>query len=1210
MDELLRRSQLLAGLLKGTTFARTPHVPPEAAVMELAWDASSLLAKLLEAATPVNEPLDRAYAETLITAPVLSQLEGRGLVRWILNRMQIAGGARMAVARKKHGNESPSPSLEPALVDALSLLVDASNSREQDPVSLTRDLAESIRANHAVAHRDTPSLDALIQLGWFKADGTVLFVQRPEVFMARAAATLWMRTLVRTSTRGAAYDDCVTKAESTGLTRAASVLPMGPRVALLDEMLNRVLGESDLGDYVREWNMAVLAWDDLGNHAGDPPNPGDLSQPTEILEWWARAERHISEPRFGEMRDEVSALAGCIVQNDSLDGIPPERGRRILALLKAGNTQIFLLRAVRLGVLFGRPEVIAFLLLNVQYVRFALSLLAEIRLVDDASVGWTEAQQRRHELRVQTVWHEAMSIALEVLLKLPANEAASQLASILVPMSSDASADLVFADDRKAHSDAQTRLTVTLALLKEIDPVYPINGRKHRALPRIAKELAGSVHACLSGHAIGKLKILFWLLAIEGCAEAAEAIAHVLQEWLGSTDSGGWSHDHASIATYDWTRVIRAVDAATFDALLSTTIDFDNAQNKYGALNRERLFLRVLAKALEGLATRPPSSAEDSRRRNTLETRMLALLAGSASKQKFATDNPFSRLMEGTGVGANVEELTSAVARVVDLFSSQNRETAIRLWLGSTSDLILLTRAGFAMRSAAARSLVIDRITKADLATAFKQESTVAVAGMAEDAIGLGDQALAERILAAGDECFVGRTAPRWAEDSLSPRLALAALTGDQAKFDRLLAGATEGHEFQRGLLALHTDKPSEAVTLFEDLAKTHPQSPGAQVNVFAARIRAAQSLDAASKHEHLERAVREWEAARTQLQPEDRARVESTAVYNLLLALSELGEPSRFDDLLRSLPEPVRFGQDILRLAIDELKRRGETAKATELLKDAEAFHGAASWLDQLKAGLTDTSIPPTSDIQVAATEWPLSARELRERVNEALRRKPEEIAVIFGEPGDTVETLLRRLHEEVAEDMLLLEASLHRVRDEDKFNQIFAKILKGRIKHFGWTVHEGSPGGTSDGDGPSKGTSGGEGWRDWIIQAHGRELCVCEALRCQGQVDPGYVTRHVNKLAKYDPIGHTFALMIVYIELAKFDEAAEKYRTCVENGTYPDFPLATIEPNASGSGGLKAFKSVHTRDGENVAVHHVLIWVKRNSPKAASGATSAAGI
>ena len=99
---------------------------------------------------------------------------------------------------------------------------------------------------------------------------------------------------------------------------------------------------------------------------------------------------------------------------------------------------------MQLAIRFGRVETIAALLLSREHVRLALALLADLDLEDDAFIGWTDEQQRRHEQRVQAVWYEAMSVALEVLLKLPLDEAAKEIASILVTLADDATRSSFF----------------------------------------------------------------------------------------------------------------------------------------------------------------------------------------------------------------------------------------------------------------------------------------------------------------------------------------------------------------------------------------------------------------------------------------------------------------------------------------------------------------------------------------------------------------------------------------------------------------------------------------------------------------------------------------------------------------------------------------------------------------------------------------------
>lgn len=176
MDELFRRVQLLARLLRGVTSERTNYVDPAITAMELEWNASSLLAKFLKSADVAHRTIDRTYAASVIDNAMLSQLEERGLVRWILGRMQIAPGAQMAVARKAAGQYDGVNWVEPfppEMTDALAKLVNDWNLREREPLVISTSTTESVRATHALAHPATPSIDTLVKREWFIRDDAV-----------------------------------------------------------------------------------------------------------------------------------------------------------------------------------------------------------------------------------------------------------------------------------------------------------------------------------------------------------------------------------------------------------------------------------------------------------------------------------------------------------------------------------------------------------------------------------------------------------------------------------------------------------------------------------------------------------------------------------------------------------------------------------------------------------------------------------------------------------------------------------------------------------------------------------------------------------------------------------------------------------------------------------------------------------------------------
>ncbi len=136
------------------------------------------------------------------------------------------------------------------------------------------------------------------------------------------------------------------------------------------------------------------------------------------------------------------------------------------------------------------------------------------------------------------------------------------------------------------------------------------------------------------------------------------------------------------------------LDPATFNTLIATMIDVEGAENKFGDV------------IVSGCSCACSSALAGSRREPSLTwSRHVAAdaiesdLAGSPPGLRLQTEVCHrqsvhaSWLMEGTGIGANVDELTAVIARALDLFSPAHREQAIRAWLGATDGEILLTRA-------------------------------------------------------------------------------------------------------------------------------------------------------------------------------------------------------------------------------------------------------------------------------------------------------------------------------------------------------------------------------------------------------------------------------------------------------------------------------------------------------------------------------------
>ncbi|MDB4963436.1 MAG: hypothetical protein JWP01_3435 [Myxococcales bacterium] len=1113
----------------------------------------------------------------------------------------------MVIARAASGRydgESWVAPLPDATITALSRLVGALNLQEREPLTLEAASAIELRDAHARAHSGTPAFDTVARLFGLNnvTDERLIFRPKDEL-LDRAAATLWLElTRDPTTTRASAFDLWFARVGGDGAIDAAGHLAKAARSALLDEMVERLFAENDLGDYAAEWSRVLVDEEDLGASLGSPPQAPSGDDLVEILPWWKRVDRLIGEPASGEMRSDVSSLVLAVIRHDPLDGAYASRGARIVRLLGCGHERVFLLRSVANAILRSRPEAIATLLARVELQRLGLQLLADVGIDDDAFVGWTDEQQYRRSQRIRLAWSEGASIALEVLAALPIQQAAERMAQLLLPLAIEATADLTYTVQRQPRADAEVRLEETLRLLDALETSHSVNGHQLRVLPKIATQLVAALHRLTTDESvpIGALRLLFGFLDVDPSAAAVAAIG-VLRAWLTSGPNG-WSHDHRAVAAFAWDRVVRVVDNTAFDAFVTTTPG-QLEDDEWAVANRHRLLLRVLAKAHSGIANRNAPTAAETARRDRIEASIISQLAANAPLEKYDPANVFGRLLEGSTIGTNVEELTFVAARSVDTFAPIRRDEAIDRWLGVSRDPVLLLRAASAMHAAHAREVVEGRLIGVDLVTELATESTVSIAGMAEEAVSLRFLPLAKSLLAAGDTLFDNdRLRERWRDDSLRPRLAMLALTGDQPGFDALASTAKAGTDFQRGLLALHVDQPAEAVRLFKHLVRDNPRSAPAQVNLFSARIRMAGLLEPPERQQGIEAAIFEWKRAESSFREEDRERVAATAAYNMLLALGELARTHDFDATLQNLSPAVRYSRSVAALAIDTWKQRGADAKASALLAEAEAHHGRVEWIELLKAEMSVGAPTATAPPVVVAVERPLNAGELRVGVLEALSRNPEQMAAIFGNATD-LEGLLRELHVEAAEEMLLLEATLVDLRDEDKFNHIYAKLLAGRLRFLRWSVSEGSPGGVSDGTGAVKGTAGGEGWRDWVIKAGTQELCVGEALRCNGGVDPKYIEDHVNKLARYDPIGRSFAFLVAYIELAYFDRGVEKYRSAVANATLVDFPVVRTDEMVTGPIRLKTFRSVHRRTDTEITVHHLLIGLPR--PKGSAGKT-----
>ncbi len=932
MEELDCRVELLERLLEGTTTPYRRRLRETDEMAERNWAASSLLARLLQHAEPAHVPIDRTIASGVLANPgLLDVLEKDGQVRWILGKMGVAHGAWSAVIRAEDTTWEGIPGLPPPLgvtLGALEALIDLLRIRERQPLAIRLATAEALVDAHARAHPATPSFAGLLALGWLARDGARVILMRGQELLDRAAAELWLaQSAMEPRER---FDTWFARVGEDGAVDAAAHLPAESKAVLLDEMLRRVLEEPDLGSWDAEWRRAIAALDEPrpGLDRVLPPTDADLA---DVLVHWTWIEKWLGEPALNDMRDAIGALIHAIVLHEPLGAYA--RRSRIARLLEAGRRSPYLVRAVAGSIARSRPAAVARLLTRPELLRFGVTLLADLKLDDDARIGWTDTQQSRHARRVRLVWSEGVAIALHVIAGQPPNEGADTLAGVLVPLAREATAETYFSTEVRSRADAELRLDETLALLDKLEAAAPVNRRRPRVLPGLLPALVEAIRrrSVDESPPSGALRLLFWLLdadeRVPTSAVAATAIAEVMHAALRAKQ-GSWVHDHRALAALDWGRVAGALDAEAFDAWIVPVPALEGVEPRNLA-NRRRFRLRILVRALGALGESPA-------RREAIETALAEELADHAPRGKSEPSNVFDRMLEGIGVGADVEDLTRLVARTVDMFSPGRREEAIRRWLGVTRDPALLLRAAAAMHAADARDAALARLDQLDLGKELADESTLRVAEMAGNAIELGARELAGRLLSAGEQHFgSGRLQEGWRAASLRPQLSLAATSGDRAAFEALAGASGELHAFQRGILELQSGDAVRAVTLFEQLVEANPRAAGAQVNLFAARLRAAEAVPE-DRTRRIEQALEAWQSVEAQLPLQEREQVSSSAMSNVLKALDALGRDEDLDRQIQALSLPLRLNRKIDELITRVMLRREEAERTSRERREA----------------------------------------------------------------------------------------------------------------------------------------------------------------------------------------------------------------------------------------------------------------------------------
>ncbi|MEQ9504460.1 MAG: hypothetical protein RIT81_46815 [Deltaproteobacteria bacterium] len=1176
------------------------------------WSADVLLARLLLSAR-WDPPSQARVAEELgeETSILLGEV---GLTEVVFERVRMTRRAYRCAADKGKADVG---------LGDLARRFDQFNRHFERGPNIQEANACRIHAEHVRVFPATPAFDALRQDGAFvPVDGqlAINLGARPwQHVVAPAAARLWPQLEDEAPrARLRRWLDVVGSSHAWG----AAPLMMLP---------------SDRDAWLEVATTVVRAHDVPPGHAPHDVPAVALSRRYEQAE---REQRYAVEDPFDVRgtREEVRALATAIVRCDPVWGTAyGKRGANTKQLLDEFTSPG--LASVAAQVLLGsKPELLPSLLLDPVTNVFAMNLV--LRILPDSGLRfgtWDEHFERARAQRRPAI-EEAFAVFFEAIgANLPrtgVDEAATATLEVLgglarraveVPIQhptalaqqQDAREALAIGLGRLRSADVPTRISAGVPYSPTL--VSAVGPSIVRDAERFSDDRAS---AAFMVPAVPTATVLFVLLDEASNAAArpyrpdaplaraavARALVKVHRRSLGSAlNDAPDSSDHADYAAMGWDEVASTLGDTDALAQLLTHDAVTEALGVIGAPGTDaprrrargaRLQLRVLLRIHEGLSARAALTGDDETVRVRVEAALAAILTapGCAALLKRA---PFS----GDPFG-----LLDAVCDALNRMPPDVLDGLVPRWLGNIDDPVALLRVSNSIVSRRWANATKDRalsLLGAGTPTLANIATYPELLQLARSAAASNEAALAERVLVHGEDLgAVHALGAGWTEEAFRTRL-LAAYQGRDLERMRSLPlpnvpeNAADRLEATRSFyLALHRrdEDPAEAVDLLETLSKARPLDGPVLVQLFAARVRAAEKHSEAERDVAYREALELWEEVERSLPAAELQRVADEAERHRLAALHGARLDDEFDRRWKRLPDALRTDLKIATCAIRHFVR-------TDRLESARAVAALAWQANEGEA--PDASTDLLREVETLAREpWAHAAAHVPfDGRPDALRRALLEIRDLGAEDLAQVisasslrELLLGELYE-AAKELLVRRELLHRrgAMGEDQYTDVVESLLRSRWAHFNLSIDGQARGGRSDGDTTSPGA--GVGRRDLVVRVKGGEIAVIEALRLK-TIDKGAIRKHLEKLDGYDPTANPHAFVLVYYVERSFDAFVGRYMEALpesETGglILRDQTLRESAPAGASatSGRVVVVSADYDRSGRAVTIDHVLV-------------------
>ncbi|MEN8646152.1 hypothetical protein ABFE25_16075 [Bacillus toyonensis] len=407
--------------------------------------------------------------------------------------------------------------------------------------------------------------------------------------------------------------------------------------------------------------------------------------------------------------------------------------------------------------------------------------------------------------------------------------------------------------------------------------------------------------------------------------------------------------------------------------------------------------------------------------------------------------------------------------------------------------------------------------------------------------------------------------------------------------------------DFYKGLAFLSKktiEDVKRAIDIFHKLRNVDPSNTSYTINYYTARITYS-TLDideklTVEKKRELRELLNLGEELFHNFSTNERDKIKRNYIANQLYLYLLLNDWSNFWSLYWSLEDELRFSPVIGSYALNAYTKQGDEGKAQEIRKILQDKYGEIEAIQEsFKVELTSQHYSDFSSVM-----YQLQNLRPDDQVKLFTSNKDMDVKrFLIGHIADSCRT--------VCDILPTLVTGVKGALEEDRYTEIFLKVLEGKIKILQWTA-SGQPKGGYTASEPKNGR-GGVGERDGIIYDSKRNpLSLIEALVLK-YVDTKSIEIHTQKIFGYDTTKANLHFIITWGYSADPTRTWTGYRDIASNQRIQNFDVEktgeiTDFCHPDDMKGIEAFYTVHKTSKEEVKayVFHFYVDVLQADAKA----------